>query len=86
MNMSIFAQYYYPMIHSQYWEASMIIMMFLGLLFAALIAVILIHALKHRGAHNTHRNDPLDIAKERYAKGDISKEQFEQIKTDLSDH
>ena len=86
MNMSIFAQYYYPMIHSQDWEASMIIMMFVGLLFAALIAVSLIHALKHRGAHNTHRNDPLDIAKERYAKGDISKEQFEQIKTDLSHH
>ncbi len=33
---------------------------------------------------STPKRNPLDIAKERYARGDISKEQFEQIKKDLS--
>ena len=28
----------------------------------------------------TTKRDPLDVAKERYARGEINKEQFEQIK------
>jgi putative membrane protein len=36
------------------------------------------------GAGPAARRDPLDIAKERYARGEITKEQFDQIRRDLS--
>ena len=31
-----------------------------------------------------HQNHPIDVAKERYARGEITKKDFEQIKRDLS--
>ena len=36
-----------------------------------------------RRDEKTTRNTPLEIAKERYARGEITKEQFEQIKKDV---
>ena len=36
------------------------------------------------GSGSTEKRDAMAIAKERYARGDISKEQFDQIKRDLS--
>lgn len=38
------------------------------------------------GMHNWgpgYRRDPMEIAKERYAKGEITREQFEEIKKNL---
>ena len=50
-----------------------------------LIALIIwgITRLSGRG-DSTLKRDSLDIAKERYAKGEISREEFEQLKKDLS--
>ena len=64
-------------------------MMFGGLwmiiFWGGLIALIVwgITKLSRRGGSISKR-DPLDVAKERYAKGEISREEFEQIKKDLS--
>ena len=41
----------------------------------------IIRLTRHNGST---RHTPIDIAKERYAKGEITKEQFDQIKKDLS--
>ncbi len=54
----------------------------------AIIAIVIIRSLRHhewyRGQGGASaKNDPLDIAKERYAKGEITKDEFEQLKKDL---
>ena len=50
-----------------------------------LIALIVwgIKKVTERGG-STPKHDPLDMVKERYAKGEISREEFEQIRQDLS--
>jgi putative membrane protein len=57
---------------------------FMLVFWGGLIALIvwgIIRLTKRSDSTPTH--SPLDIAKERYAKGEINKEEFEQIKKDL---
>jgi len=62
---------------------------FMLLFWGAIIALVVwgISKLRERGDSSTgptEKRTPLDIAKERYAKGEISQEEFEQIKKNLS--
>jgi putative membrane protein len=62
--------------------------MFLGglLFFGSIIALIVwtVHRITDRRDSGTyHAKTPLDHLKERYARGEITKEEFEQIKRDL---
>ena len=43
-----------------------------------------VRKLSGRGSDATGGRNPLDIAKERYAQGEIFRDEFEQIKKDLS--
>ena len=55
-------------------------------IFWGAIIALIVWGVRRFSCHNVYRtspNSPLDIAKERYAKGEITKEQFEQLKKDL---
>lgn len=57
------------------------------LFFGAIIALIVWGIRKYSdggGSSSQPKGSAMDIAKERYAKGEISKEEFEQIKKDLA--
>jgi putative membrane protein len=54
------------------------------LLFIALIIFIVIRLFTGRGLYNYHQESSLEILKKRYAKGEISKEEFEKIKKDIA--
>ena len=77
------------MFHMWDWGAGMGWWMGFGviwmILFWGVIIALIVWAVKRfTGSPDSNRNnEALDIARERYARGDISKEEFEQIKKTL---
>ncbi len=68
------------------WGWGMGLSMFFGLIiWGAIIALIVwaVIRLTRQGGGAGGGKNPLDIARERYARGEITREQFEQIKKDL---
>jgi putative membrane protein len=58
----------------------------LSVLFWIFLIVLLIRLFRHQKSEGsaTFEKSPLDILKERYAKGEITKKEFEDMKKDIS--
>ncbi len=67
------------MFHDMFWGLPF------GGFFWIAILVIVVVLLSNRNRNNIQmpNETPLDVLKKRYAKGEISKEQFEQMKNDI---
>jgi len=57
--------------------------MFMWLVFLIIIGLLIYFLVHNRQTKDGHSKTPLEILKERYAKGEITKEEFDKIKQDL---
>lgn len=74
--------YYGPMMNGNDSGWGIFMMLFWLVVLVAIIYVV-IRLFKSHESNTNQNTDPVDIAKKRYAKGEITKEQFEQLKKDL---
>lgn len=61
-----------------------LMVLFWGLVIALGVWAVVKIARRDERVETRRRTNPLDIAKERYARGELSRQEFEQIKKDLS--
>jgi putative membrane protein len=78
------------MIHMMWWPYSLgwggwIVGLIIMVIFWGGLIALIVWGIRRLTEHSqpAHKQDPLDIAKDRYARGEITREQFEQIKKDL---
>jgi putative membrane protein len=73
----------YNMMDGSDWGWGFLMMLFWAIVIIAIV-VMLIRGLSSSQSNKKSRDeDSLDIAKNRYAKGEITKKEFEQLKKDL---
>jgi putative membrane protein len=73
--------YDYPMMDG-YGLGGLFVMLFF-VIFLIVVGVVVVRMLGRSDIGMHHKTDPIDTIKERYAKGEITKEQFEQLRKDL---
>jgi len=72
-----------PWGHMGYFGFGGIIMWILFLIVIGVAVYLIVQATKPKGPESPFRETPMEILKKRYAKGEITKEQFEKMKRDL---
>jgi putative membrane protein len=72
----------WPMMHYGFGYGGMF-MWIIFLLVIGLLVYVIVQSQKTKGQTPTQNEDPLDVLKRRYAKGEISKEEYEKMKKDL---
>ncbi len=58
---------------------------FMGVPFIILVAVVIFLMLRKEKPADKHGQSPLEILKSRYARGEITKEEFEKMKKDIGE-
>jgi putative membrane protein len=71
-----------PMMNRNDWGWGIFMMLF-WLIVLVVIAYVVMRLIKNHESTTNTKIDPIDIAKERYAKGEISKEQYDELKKEL---
>ncbi len=83
MKLTIFAHYYdQHMMESETWGFGFVIMVSL-ILAITLTVIYTAKSTNNKSSRQGSNIEPLDIAKSRYAKGEITKAQFDEMKKDL---
>ncbi len=55
-----------------------------GMWIIPLLIILIVYLLFRNNSQNKNQETPLEILKRRYAKGEVTKEEYEQMKNDLS--
>lgn len=74
--------YGYGMPYGNSWTGGLFMVLWWALVIVAIVA--LVRWLRRGGDYKHHNNSALDVLKQRYAKGEVTKKEFEEIKKDIA--